>query len=426
MTPEAALGEALAALRRGEAGRAQVLVEGLLAANRGDFRVLHLAGELAMQAGRRDEAVALLQRALAQAPGMAEIHYSLARAQWREGHDAAARECAFRALALRPDFAPAAMQLAIIEATAGKAREARAQLVAAGAADIANFAARDLAVRMLAAEVEDGRAVFARWMQQPSAAPVLSFTVAVCSIDQAKLARAQAALRAVEPREAQWIVIRDARSLAEAYNRAIDRATGEAIVFMHDDVEVLSPGPFAALSRALAAAGVAGVAGTQRLAGPTVGWAGQEFARGALAHGSSAAGQFDYSVLNWTDGVTAGIGALDGCLIAARTSVARELRFDEETFDGFHFYDLDFALRAGRSGAGVAVTAEVLLAHASRGSTAGPWQAQAGRFLAKFPEIGTNAVRPNHFYATRFTRPERVRAMHAEMRGLASLLADEG
>jgi hypothetical protein len=315
------------------------------------------------------------------------------------------------------------MQLAIIEAAGGLANEARAPLAASGAADAGNFAARDLAVRMLAVEVEDGRAPFSRWARAVPAAPPLSFTVVVCTVDEEKLARAQAAVQASDPRPVQWIVVRDARSLAEAYNRSMDRATGEAVVFMHDDVEVLSPALFDALSRALAVSDVVGVAGTLALAGPTVGWAGQEFARGALAHGSSASGLYDYSVLNWTDGITTGMQALDGCFIAARTSIAREVRFDSETFDAFHFYDLDFAFRASRAGARVATSAEVLVAHASRGSVGGPWRAQAERFLAKFPELDGRPPRQNHFYAVRLAGAGRVRAMHAEMRGLATLLA---
>ncbi len=191
-------------------------------------------------------------------------------------------------------------------------------------------------------------------------------------------------------------------------------------------MEILSPRLFDGLARALAVADVAGVAGTRRLDGPTVGWAGQEHAAGALAHGPASGGHYDYSVLNWADGVVPGQQALDGCFLAARTQAARAVRFDAHTFDAFHFYDLDFCLRATRAGARVAVTADLLVAHASRGSLAGPWEAQAARFLAKFPELAGRPARQNHFYAVRFATADRVRAMHAEMRGLASLLAAAG
>jgi Glycosyltransferase like family len=423
MGVEPALGEALAAYRRGERAHAQSIVSELLPAHRGDFRVLHLHGELAVDDRRFDDAVKHLQEAVRLVPNVAEVHFSLARAQWRAGHRDAALAAARRSQSLNPGFAPAALLGAIMESAAGRAEAARVALRASGAADVSNFAARDLAVKFVAAEVEDGRETFARWVRPPRDAPALAFTVVVCSIDAAKLARAQAALRASDASTVQWIVMHDARSLAEAYNRAIARATGDAIVFVHDDVEVLSPAVFAALSRALASADVVGVAGTTRLAGPTIGWGGQEATAGALAHGSSATNAWDYSVLNWTDGVSAGMQALDGCFLAMRADCARALRFDEATFDAFHFYDLDFCLRASRASLRVAIAAEILVAHASRGTVGALWEAQAARFLAKFPELAGQPPRQSHFYAVRFTDPGRVVAMHAEMRGLASLLA---
>ena len=42
-----------------------------------------------------------------------------------------------------------------------------------------------------------------------------------------------------EPHEI--IAIDDAQSLAEAYNRGIDRAGGDVIIFSHDDIEFLDP-----------------------------------------------------------------------------------------------------------------------------------------------------------------------------------------
>lgn len=422
MSVEPALGEALAAYRRGDRARAREIVSALLPANAGDFRVLHLSGELAVDERRFDDAVKHLQQALRLVPNVAEVHFSLARAQWRAGHRDAALAAARRSQSLNPGFAPAAMLAAIMEGAAGRGNAARVALQASGATDVSNFAARDLAVKFVAAEVEDGREIFARWAEAPREAPPLTFTVVACSIDPAKLARAHAAVHASEGSAFQWIVMRDARSLAEAYNRAIAQATGQAIVFLHDDVEVLSPGLFGALSRSLADADVVGVAGTTRLAGPTIGWGGQEATAGALVHGSSATNAWDYSLLNWAEGLTQGMQALDGCFLAVRADCARRLLFDEATFDAFHFYDLDFCLRAHRTGLRVALASEVLVAHASRGSLGEAWEAQAARFLGKYPELAGQPARQSHFYAVRFADAGRTLAMHAEMRGLAALL----
>ena len=80
------------------------------------------------------------------------------------------------------------------------------------------------------------------------------------------------------------------------------------------------------------------------------------------------------------------------------------------------------ALSKSRAATPVGRAAEILIAHASRGSVGPAWEAQAARFLAKFPDLAGGEPRPSHFYAVHFTDHGQVRAMHAEMRGLASLL----
>ena len=71
-------------------------------------------------------------------------------------------------------------------------------------------------------------------------ARLMLVSVIVCSIDDAKLAAVTANYRERLAGTAHEIVaIRDARSLAEAYNRAARAAKGDLLVFSHDDVEHL-------------------------------------------------------------------------------------------------------------------------------------------------------------------------------------------
>ena len=67
------------------------------------------------------------------------------------------------------------------------------------------------------------------------------FSLVVCSIDRARLDECVARYRAAFAGEAfDLIVIDDAKSLAEAYNRGIARARGANIVFSHDDAFPIS------------------------------------------------------------------------------------------------------------------------------------------------------------------------------------------
>src|SRR5512144_3297135 len=96
------------------------------------------------------------------------------------------------------------------------------------------------------------------------AGPALS--IVVCSIDPAKYARVIATYRALLGGTAHEIIgIHDARSLAEAYNRAARSAHGDIVVFSHDDIDIVSADLAGALTRAFATLDVVGVAGTSKL-----------------------------------------------------------------------------------------------------------------------------------------------------------------
>ncbi len=151
------LGEALAAHARGDSGQARAILDRLATTRPGDFRVWHVAGELAAREGRLDEACERLFRAAGLAPRAGEVHHSLAHARWRAGLAAQARESTREARALSPRFVPAAVLQAIQAAFDGDAEVARRALQEAGAGDVANFPVRDLVVKLVGVEANEGR-----------------------------------------------------------------------------------------------------------------------------------------------------------------------------------------------------------------------------------------------------------------------------
>lgn len=210
-------------------------------------------------------------------------------------------------------------------------------------------------------------------------------TVVVCSVDEAKLARASGSYRErLGGALAEIIAIRDARSLAEAYNRGIDRARGDTIVFTHDDVEVLSPDFAERLAAHREAFDVVGIAGTRRLCGGAWYLAGQPHDYMLVVSPHPDTGAPTLVIEGAGPLVVPGIQALDGVMLAVRAGLARELRFDAATFDHFHLYDLDFTYRAHLAGAQLAVCRDLVLLHASRGSYDAHWEAQRERFERKF------------------------------------------
>jgi hypothetical protein len=85
--------------------------------------------------------------------------------------------------------------------------------------------------------------------------------------------------------------------------------------------------------------------------------------------------------------VSANIQALDGVFIAMRRQVWESLRFDAESFDGFHLYDIDFSYRAHLAGFRLAIPLDLLLIHFSTGRYDRTWQRHNRTFMQKFPAL---------------------------------------
>jgi GT2 family glycosyltransferase len=195
-------------------------------------------------------------------------------------------------------------------------------------------------------------------------------------------------------------------------------ARHDVVVFSHDDVELVSPRPFDAIAHALQRHDVVGLAGSRLVSGPAVMWAGHPHLHGHVAYPDGGR-DFQATVFSLECGLLDGMQALDGMLIAARRAAALRIGFDERTFDGFHFYDLDFTYRAHLAGLSVAVTTDVTAIHASNGEFGDEWRRGAHRFVAKFP--GMNApVGSHHAYAARLESRPKVARFYEELRGLAA------
>jgi GT2 family glycosyltransferase len=207
-------------------------------------------------------------------------------------------------------------------------------------------------------------------------------SVIICSRDDHKWERVSAMYRGVLP-DAEQIRIADARSLSEGYNRGMWQATGDYLVFSHDDVEVLNGDSFAArVSEHLDRFDVIGVAGTTRVVHPgwTIAGVGHVHGRIATPGAGGSFGVFFYSREREPVGE---IQALDGVWLAAKREVARQLQFDARTFDGWHLYDVDFSFRSHLAGFQVGVCPDLNLLHFSGGNYDDAWEVYARRFLGK-------------------------------------------
>lgn len=208
-------------------------------------------------------------------------------------------------------------------------------------------------------------------------------SVIICSIDNEKFAAVTAnysALLVDTPHEI--IPIHDAESLAEGYNRGITQSIGDILVFSHDDIEILTPEFAKKLRNYLTVYDVVGIAGTTCLVDAKWLAAGHPHIHGNVTH-QVPSGQFEISVYGARTTVVKHIQALDGVLIAARRNVLETIKFDQDTFDGFHCYDVDFTFSCYRHGFKLAVCNDLTLIHQSGGRFDARWEAYRDRFVSK-------------------------------------------
>jgi len=208
-------------------------------------------------------------------------------------------------------------------------------------------------------------------------------SVIICSITPSKLERVTANYRrllAGVPHEI--IPIHDAQSLCEGHNRGARQARGDILVFSHDDVEILSEDFAAQLLLAMQRHDLVGVAGTDKLLGAAWMFAGWPHLHGQIGM-PGAAGGITVTAYELHGRYGERMQALDGVFLAARREAVEAIGFDQQTFDGWHLYDLDFSFRAHQAGYRCATVNDLLMVHQSAGNPGEAWRRYAQRFLDK-------------------------------------------
>jgi glycosyltransferase involved in cell wall biosynthesis len=175
--------------------------------------------------------------------------------------------------------------------------------------------------------------------------------------------------------------------ICAAYNTGVSRASGDILVFVHEDVFFLEPGWGTVLEQKFAAdpaLGLVGVAGTQFLYRTSASWAkaGRPFIRGRIVNEYHESDEFFMTVFSW-DKQDAPVVAVDGLFFAIRRPLFNRIRFDEETFDKYHFYDLDICMQIRAARCSLIVTWDIFVKHLSRGNADDVWREYGRRFLLK-------------------------------------------
>ncbi|MBE0613352.1 MAG: hypothetical protein IH604_06775 [Burkholderiales bacterium] len=300
-----------------------------------------------------DECAAFTQQALALEPTLPALHYLLGCCRMGQEQPPAALQAFARCLDLQPKYPLSA--------------EAHArQALCHARMDVAN----------------GKTAVIETLLPQHRQ----SVSVLLCSASAGRRDRAEAMYRRLlGDVQHELIVIDDARSFAEGYNRGLRRARHDVVIMAHEDIDILSSDFAARLLRGLSRHEMVGIAGTRKLAGGAWHFAGYPHLAGQIGM-PNGGGRYVVALYDVTERETKGLQALDGLLLATRRDTALRLGFDESAFDGRHLYDLDFSLRAAQSGLDCASCNDILVVRESQPSNDKDWGSYAQRFLDKHRE----------------------------------------
>lgn len=174
--------------------------------------------------------------------------------------------------------------------------------------------------------------------------------------------------------------------ICQAYNIGAAKAQYELLCFAHEDIEFRTRNWGEVVARILAdeSIGVLGATGGKWLINaPGTWWScGNKFLSSNIIDVSPVQEHSKHTYSNPEGKMLVDVAAVDGLWICARKNVWQEYPFDEKTFDGFHFYDVDFCANMFHKYR-ACVTMEVVIAHSSRGNFNDDWYIYADAFYRK-------------------------------------------
>lgn len=178
-------------------------------------------------------------------------------------------------------------------------------------------------------------------------------------------------------------------SIFRAYNYGIERAQYDILCFMHDDIlfHTSQWGRMVVEHLNNPNVGFIGVAGGTLIPRVPAQWSfGLHFGR-ILQFDKKKGCSVLLDSTDFKEEHSRVAVAMDGVFLACRKDVSDKIRFDEDTFSGFHCYDIDICIQAHLLGFENRVVNNVLLEHFSRGKLNKQWVENQLRLWRKWRGI---------------------------------------
>lgn len=176
-------------------------------------------------------------------------------------------------------------------------------------------------------------------------------------------------------------------SLAEAYNIALAESKHQILVCVHDDVYLEKGWDMKILAHFQESEyGILGVAGTTNLTVNGKWWESPQHMVGNVWHFNSTKNKWyesKYSEKLYNN--IAKVACVDGVFIAINKLKIKE-GFDE-TYEGFHFYDVPFCVNNYHKGVDIGVITNIKIRHKSIGATDEKWEINRINFMENAKDL---------------------------------------
>ena len=183
---------------------------------------------------------------------------------------------------------------------------------------------------------------------------------------------------------------KNTESIFSAYNKGVHLSKYPYLLFMHDDVSYKTTGWGSRLVAHFKdpKVGAVGVAGTHYMSYTAGGWWSSGIGHLYLLQSEKADAppeQLNYLPPDMSAGND--VVVLDGVWFSIRKELFNQISFDQQTFNGFHFYDVDITLQVFQRGYKLLCIKDILIHHLSMGVLNKTWVENAYLFHQKWKHV---------------------------------------
>lgn len=181
-------------------------------------------------------------------------------------------------------------------------------------------------------------------------------------------------------------IINNGESLTKAYNRGLNQAKYDIVVFCHDDIIINTKQWGNKLLKHYSnnsEYGILGVAGTKYLDVSGKWWEKRKKMYGIVGHthdGKTWVSKYSKDIGNGIEDVV----VVDGVWFSIDKTKIKK-KFDE-TVDGFHFYDIEFCFQNYLEGVKIGIHTNLSITHKSLGVTNDEWELNRVKFSEKYED----------------------------------------